>query len=219
MEKQISLPILTETETRVMGALMEKSRTTPEYYPLTLNSLLTACNQKSARKPVVQYEEDEVVQALDSLRKKSLVATATGGGSRTIKYRHTLGVLFPLIPAELAILALLMLRGPLTTGEINSNSGRLYEFESLGEIQVYLEKLSTEQPAFIALMPRKSGQKEGRYVHLFSGKQVEDLAGEESGSSDGLEKNPALEARVEQLEQELAELKAAFDKLYQELMG
>src|SRR5690606_28298419 len=133
MEQQITLPILTNEEQRVLGSLMEKSKTTPEYYPLTLNSLTAACNQKSSRKPVVQYDDDTVIAALDSLRKKGLVATATGGTSRTIKYRHTLSVLYPIIPAEVAILCLLLLRGPLTVGEINSNSGRLYEFESLAE--------------------------------------------------------------------------------------
>lgn len=219
MEQSLTLPLLTSEEQRVLGSLMEKSKTTPEYYPLTLNSLTAACNQKSARKPVVQYDEDTIVAALDALRKKSLVATATGGSSRTIKYRHTIGVLYPIIPAEIAILCLLLLRGPLTVGEINSNSGRLYEFESLAEIQEYLDKLSKEGdfPQMIVQVPKKAGQKEVRYIHLFGG--VPDFESMEFNETSSISSTDTtiLESRLARVEQELASLREAFEKLIKEL--
>ena len=125
-----SIPILSSEEIRVLGSLMEKARATPDYYPMTLNGLTNACNQKSSRKPVVEYSEAEVMNALKSLRAKGLVATETGGSNRTIKYRHSFSAAFDLGPAAIAILCLLFLRGPLTPGEINSNANRLYDFES-----------------------------------------------------------------------------------------
>lgn len=214
----LTLPILSNEEQRVLGALMEKSKTTPEYYPLTLNSLAAACNQKSARKPVVQFDDNTIVAALDSLRKKSLAATATGGSSRTIKYRHTLGVIYPIIPAEIAILCLLLLRGPLTVGEINSNSGRLYAFESLAEIQGYLDKLSKaegEIPQMLIQVPKKTGQKEARYMHLFGG--VPDFDSLEFNETTTSTDISTLENRLIAVEQELAVLKEAFEKLMKEL--
>jgi len=220
MEQNLSLPILNSEEQRVLGSLMEKSKTTPEYYPLTLNSLTAACNQKSARKPVVQYDEDMIVAALDSLRKKGLVATATGGSSRTIKYRHTTGVLYPIIPAEIAILCLLLLRGPLTVGEINSNSGRLYEFDSLAEIQEYLDKLSKEGelPPMIIQVPKRTGQKEVRYIHLFGGiPDFESMEFNDATATSSATDTSALESRLTAVEQELASLREAFEKLIKEL--
>jgi len=219
MEQLLTLPILSSEEQRVLGSLMEKSKTTPEYYPLTLNSLASACNQKSARKPVVQFDDNTIVAALDTLRKKSLVATATGGSSRTIKYRHTLSVVYPIIPAEIAILCLLLLRGPLTVGEINSNSGRLYAFESLAEIQEYLDKLSKEGgeiPQMLIQVPKKTGQKEVRYMHLFGG--IPDFDGLEFNETTTTSaETSALENRLTAVEQELAALKEAFEKLIKEL--
>ena len=124
----INLPVLDAAEVRVLGALIEKSKATPEYYPMTINSLVAACNQKSSRKPVVSYDEDTVAQALNILKKRGLISTATGGSIRSIKYKHNFAVVFPVLPSEVAVMCLLMLRGPLTPGEINSNSGRLHEF-------------------------------------------------------------------------------------------
>src|SRR5690606_29243135 len=129
-------------EQRVLGALMEKARTTPEYYPLTLNALLAACNQKTSRRPVVSYDEHTVIAALDSLKRKGLVSTATGGSSRVTKYKHNFAIVHPLVPAEISVICLLLLRGPLTPGEINTNAGRLYEFESLAEVQELLDELA-----------------------------------------------------------------------------
>jgi len=210
----ITLPVLDAVEIRVLGSLMEKSRTTPDYYPMTINSLTLACNQKSSRKPVVQYDEDTVAQALNTLKRRGLISTATGGSIRSVKYKHNFAIVFPILPSDVAIICLLMLRGPLTPGEINSNSGRLFEFESIEEVQESLEKLNTPEMPFLMQLPRRPGQKEVRYAHL--------LAGIPEISDDDFEDGPVktsggLEARVVKLETELAGLKEAFDKLLKEL--
>lgn len=213
-----TLPVLSNTEIRVLGALMEKSKTTPDYYPMTLNGLTAACNQKSSRKPVVEYDEATVVLALDSLKKKGLTSTATGGSSRATKYKHNFAIVFPVVPAQVAVMALLFLRGPLTPGEINSNSGRLYEFESLDDVQEVLEQLSSEETPFIIQLPKKSGQKEARYAHLFAGEP--DLSYEDEGVTEPARKSVGeLEARIATLEENYAQLKTDFDKLMNELMG
>ncbi|TZF82135.1 DUF480 domain-containing protein [Pedobacter sp. BS3] len=215
MDATQTLPVLTAEEQRVLGALMEKCKTTPDYYPMTLNGLTAACNQKTSRKPVVEYDEATVVMALDSLKKRGLISTATGGSSRVVKYKHNFAIVYPVIPAEVAVICLLLLRGPQTPGEINTNSGRLYEFESLDEVQAVLEKLADPAMPYIMQLPRKPGQKEVRYMHLLGGTpEIED---------DVLPEEPArksvneLENRLSKVEQELAELKAAFDKLMKEL--
>lgn len=196
------LPLLDAAEQRVLGSLMEKSRTTPDYYPLTVNSLLAACNQKTSRKPVVEYGEDTVTTALNSLKKKGLVATVTGGSGRVIKYRHTFAVVFPIVPAEVSLICLLLLRGPQTPGELNTNSARMYDYESLEEINDILEKLSKEDTPFVVQLPRKAGQKEQRYMHLLGGTDfVEEEESVQSKSS-----NSELEARVAALELQVAEL-------------
>jgi uncharacterized protein len=217
MDTQATLPILDDVEQRVLGALMEKCKITPDYYPMTLNGLTAACNQKTSRKPVVNYDEETVVLALNSLKKRGLVSTATGGGSRVVKYKHNFAIVFPVLPSEVAIICLLLLRGPQTPGELNTNSGRLYEFNSIEEVQEILEKLSDPELPYVIQLPRRSGQKEIRYMHLLGG--TPDL------TDDDLPEEPArrsvgeLESRVSKLEQELAELKEAFDKLMKELMG
>ncbi|WP_345955095.1 YceH family protein [Mucilaginibacter sp. PAMB04168] len=220
MDYSQSLPKLNHEEIRVLGSLMEKSRTTPDYYPMTINSLTAACNQKSSRKPVVQYDEDTVVRALDSLKKKGLVSTATGGSSRAVKYKHNFAIVFPVIPSEVAIICLLLLRGPQTPGELNTNSGRLYEFETLDDVQQALEKLSSGDLPYLTLLPRRSGQKEARYMHLL-GETLEipeDDEPELNTSSSGLAV-AALEERVARLEEELATMRTEFDKLMKELIG
>jgi uncharacterized protein YceH (UPF0502 family) len=129
MDSPKTLPVLDAPELRVLGVLMEKSKTTPDYYPMTVNSLIAACNQKTSRKPVVNYDEETVVLALNTLKKRALVSTATGGSDRSVKYKHNFGIVFPVVPSDVAIICLLILRGPQTPGELNTNSGRLYEFE------------------------------------------------------------------------------------------
>ena len=217
MDPTITIPVLSAEELRVLGALMEKSKTTPDYYPMTLNSLTIACNQKSSRKPVVDYDEGTVVEALNSLKKKGLISTATGGSIRAVKYKHNFAIVFPVVPAELAVICLLILRGPLTPGEINSNSGRLYEFESLEEVQAVLEKLAQPEMQFVQQLPRRSGQKEVRYAHLLGGEVV--LEEKELPQEPARRSASELEARVAQLEQDYLVLKEAFDKLMKELMG
>lgn len=205
------LPVLSSEEVRVLGCLIEKSRATPDYYPLTLNALVNACNQKSARNPVVQYDEATVIQALDDLKTKKLIGTVVGGGSRVTKYKHNMQLVYSLGNDDLAALCLLFLRGPLTGGEINSNSGRLYDFENLEEVNQLLENLAGSSPAFVRKMSRRPGQKENRFVHLFAEFSEEPEEEQKTLSTDDLTQ------RVAQLETELAELKERFEKLMEEL--
>ena len=215
MDSPTTLPVLSAEELRVLGVLMEKSKTTPDYYPMTLNSITTACNQKSSRKPVVDFDEETVVLALNSLKKKALISTATGGSIRSVKYKHNFAIVFPVVPAEVALICLLILRGPQTPGELNTNSGRLYEFESIEEVQAVLEKLSQPETPFVKQLPRRSGQKEVRYAHLLGG-EIE-FEEEEAPQEPARKSVSELEARVTQLEQDYLVLKEAFDKLMKEL--
>ncbi|MCZ4243827.1 YceH family protein [Pedobacter punctiformis] len=208
MEQAKPLPELSAEEQRVLGSLIEKSRTTPDYYPMTLNGLTAACNQKSSRYPVVNYDEETVTLTLNQLKIKGLISTATGGSSRATKYKHNLAIVYPLLPSELAIICLLLLRGPLTPGEINSNSGRLYEFESIEEVLEQLQKLADDETSFVKQLVKKPGQKEARFIHLL-GEFVENDANvvAEQQSVAVFQPNEALENRLVKLEQEVEELK------------
>ena len=211
------LPLLSDQEIRVLGSLIEKSRTTPDYYPMTLNSLTAACNQKSARKPVVEYDEGTIILTLDSLKKKGLISTATGGSSRSTKYKHNLAIVFPIVPAQLAIICLLLLRGAQTPGELNTNSGRLFEFETLDEVNEVIEQLVNFEPPFLVQLPKRTGQKEVRYMHLFGGEpQIEE---DEHFAEPARKSVNELEQRIQTLEENYAQLKADLDKLMKELMG
>lgn len=214
MDNEIKIPVLSPEQIRVLGSLMEKAKTTPDYYPMTLNGLVSACNQKTSRKPVVNYDEETIGIALNSLKIAGLMSTATGGSSRATKYKHNFAIVYPLLPAEVAVMCLLFLRGPQTPGEINTNSGRLHEFETLEEVNQTLEKLAKE--GYIKQLPKRPGQKEQRYAHLFSG-DVEFV--EEDFGTDELSTRPntQLEERIVKLETELAELKEIFEKLMKEL--
>lgn len=217
MDSQQSLPVLDDAELRVLGSLMEKSKTTPDYYPMTINSLMAACNQKTSRKPVVQYDEQTVALAINTLRKRGLVSTATGGTDRVVKYKHNFAILFPVIPSEVALICLLILRGPQTPGELNTNSGRLYEFDSIEDVQAALERLASADTPYVKQLPRRAGQKEVRYVHLLgeNTEWPEDEPGDEPVKRSAVD----LEARLSRVEHDLAEMKTAFDKLMKELMG
>lgn len=214
MNTEKTLPVLTAPELRVLGSLIEKSKTTPDYYPMTLNALTAACNQKTSRYPVTDYEEETVVVALNSLKAQSLIATAVGGGSRVTKYKHNFTTVYETEPAELAILCLLMLRGPQTPGELNTNSGRLYEFGSLEEVVAVLNKLMAQGQPFVKELTRRPGQKEARYMHLL-GQQTEDDAELQAE----LPQEPArkhvseMETRISTLERELAEIKETLDRI------
>src|SRR6202166_3399803 len=180
-------------EVRVLGALIEKDITTPEYYPLTVNSLQNACNQKSSREPVVNYDETTVQQALELLKNKGLVIRISGAGHRVEKYGHTLGEKLNLGRREMALLCVLMMRGPQTVGELRGRSERMHNFEDLEEVERCLEALAARDPdPLVTPMPR------GRWAHLLGG-PPEDVA-EAAPEKAGLEQRvSALEHEVEQL--------------------
>ena len=214
MESNQTLPVLSAEEQRVLGSLIEKSRTTPDYYPMSLNGLQSACNQKTSRFPIVNYDEELIDNTLNSLKKKGLVSTVTGGSGRVVKFKHNMGIVFPLVPSELSIICILLLRGAQTPGELNTNSGRLYEFDTIEDVQTTLEKLSETEPPFVKALERRPGQKEVRFIHLL-GDVPESIP--ESGRSGEAGSMELLENRVDTLEKELSELKAAFNKLMDEL--
>jgi len=215
MDSPQTLPVLDATELRVLGSLMEKSKTTPDYYPMTLNGLTAACNQKTSRKPVVNYDEGTVTEALNTLKRRGLISTVTGGSIRNIKYKHNFAIVFPVIPAEVALLCLLILRGPQTPGELNTNSGRLYEFETIEEVQEMLEKLADPALPYVVQLPKRPGQKEARYAHLLGG--TPEINDDDETEETGGRSTSGLEARVAHLESELAEVKDKLVKLMQEL--
>jgi len=161
--------ILTEIEVRVLGSLIEKQITTPEYYPLTLNSLTAACNQKNNRNPVTSLTESEVDDALFTLREKNLAYVFHGSTSRVPKYKHVAPEVLQLTPPELAAMCVLMLSGPQTVGEIRTRGYRLYEFSSLEQVDETLRSLRTKDEPMVVSLPRQPGQKEARFAHLLSG--------------------------------------------------
>jgi uncharacterized protein YceH (UPF0502 family) len=164
------LPPLDPVEVRVLGSLIEKQITTPDYYPLTLNALTNACNQLTNREPVVAFDDQTVVRALDGLRDKRLATLFTGAESRVAKYKHTLTDALLLTPGEVALLCVLMLRGPQTLGELRTRSERLFNFDSMPEVEETLNALAARQPQpLVAKLPRQPGTKESRYNHLLSG--------------------------------------------------
>lgn len=210
------LPQLSAEELRVLGTLIEKSRTTPDYYPMTLNALTAGCNQKTSRRPVVEYDEATVAAAINSLKGQSLVATAVGAGSRVVKYKHNFLTVYEVGDAALALLCLLFLRGPQTAGELNTNSGRLYEFSSLESVLGHLSGLATMEPPFVRELPRRPGQKEARYVHLFGDTPEEP---DEVAPTPPPAQAAALEERLTLLEREVAELRELVERLTKELLG
>lgn len=211
-----SLPILNEVEVRVLGVLMEKEKTTPDYYPMTLNSMVNACNQKSSRNPVVNYDETTVQNGVDGLKNHGLILTVTGGGSRTLKYKHNAAIVLDLDDREEAILCLLFLRGALTAGEINSMSGRLYSFGNLESVHDGILSLKNKPFPMVHQLEKQPGQKEARLVHLFSGEASIAVLSEETTIEDKpmpQTETSDLEARVTTLEEELAALKAKLSDL------
>jgi uncharacterized protein len=195
------------TEARVLGALIEKRFLTPEYYPLTLNSLVLACNQKSSRSPVMSLSEDEVVAALDSLRRMSIVGHVITSRLGSSKYQYEPGSIGEFDVRELAILCVLLLRGPQTLGEIRSRTERIYSFSDLGEVSEVIEKLVTHvNGPFTEQLPREPGRKERRYCHLLS--DPPDIpSSPETSKRAPMDASPNLAGRVDFLEQEIIELK------------
>ena len=204
---------LTAVEARVLGALIEKDITTPDYYPLSLNALLNACNQKNNREPVMNLDEDAIRQALASLQEKRLAGTAGGADSRVTKYEHRLQEVFNFDRRETAVVCVLLLRGPQTPGELRGRTERMYRFETLEDVQSALQKLMDRQPPLVRVLPRQPGTKESRYLHLFAG----DIAAENvlaatipstrSAGNSAEERIASLESQVASLRNELGELR------------
>jgi uncharacterized protein YceH (UPF0502 family) len=192
---------LNDVEVRVLGALIEKEITTPDYYPLSLNALVAACNQSSNRNPVVHFDEDTVARATESLRDKKLVHQVDRSESRVSKYRHVLYEAMNLGRPAVGVMDVLMLRGPQTVGEIRTRSNRLYDFTSLDEVELTLNALMSREPALIVRLPRQAGQKEVRYAHLLSGEVT----------LTETEPEPELD-RIGKLEKEVEDLKKQFEQ-------
>jgi uncharacterized protein len=204
--------ILSEVETRVLGSLVEKELTTPDYYPLSLNALLNACNQKSNRDPMMNLNENAVSQALRSLDKEGLAGRADGMDNRVTKFEHRLQEAFNFDRREIAILCELLLRGPQTPGELRSRADRMHPFDDLGQVQSTLQRLAQREPPLVKMLPRQPGTKESRYAHLLSGdvqiqspEAIPETATAHS-TADG-ERIARLENEVSTLQNEVANLK------------
>ena len=205
----LSEPLSAE-EVRVLGVLAEKQLSTPDYYPMTTNALTQGCNQKTNRDPVVQYSEGLVQETLDLLIRKHLAGTVTGASMRTVKYRHALTEAFRLTEAELAVLAVLLLRGPQTLGEVRSRTTRLHAFETLEEAEAAVEALRTREEPLVVELERQPGQKEARFAHLLAGEPEVQAASEPVPLSTSPTRLQALEEEVAQLRAELDSLRADF---------
>ncbi len=214
---------LTEIEARILGALIEKDITTPDYYPLSLNALVNACNQKNNREPVMNLDETAVRHALSSLQEKRLAGPAGGADSRVTKYEHRLQEVFNFDRRETALVCVLLLRGPQTPGELRGRTERMYRFETLDDVQSGLQKLMDRQPTLVRVLARQPGTKESRYVHLFSVDAAADYLAatvpqivQSSGDQmdariSGLEADVAsLRGEVAELKRELADFKRQF---------
>jgi uncharacterized protein YceH (UPF0502 family) len=214
--------LLNEVECRVLGSLIEKETTTPEYYPLSLNALVNACNQKSNRDPVMNLDEAAVRQALHSLDGQSLVRSVSASDSRVTKYEHRLQEAFNFYRHEIAILCVLLLRGPQTPGELRTRAERMHPFDDLSAVQSSLQHLMKREPPLVKVLPRQPGTKESRYAHLLSGDvesfepKSEETASAAVSSADGerlshLEKEvAALRNEVSDFHKEISDLKEQF---------
>ncbi len=216
------MTLLDAVEVRVLGALVEKETTTPEYYPLSVNALINACNQKSNRDPVMTLDEEAVRRALRSLAEQTMARSASGD-SRVAKFEHRLNELYNFHRHEIAVLCVLMLRGPQTPGELRTRSERLYAFEDLDAVHAALNLLMRREPPLVKILPRQAGTKESRYMHLLSGdvapeesvSAVDEVASIGSGNPAGLSSANAdrirdLENEVNQLRRELETLREQF---------
>jgi uncharacterized protein YceH (UPF0502 family) len=211
--------LLNDLEVRVLGCLIEKELATPEYYPLTLNALTNACNQKSNRDPVMSLEETEVVRALDALRFKQLALVSAEGG-RVAKYRHILAEKLRLSPAELALLAELLLRGPQTVGELRTRAERMHRFQDLVGVEAVLEEMMSRTPPLVGRLPRQPGRKEQRHAHLLSGEPVQNADEDAPPPEAARLKVMAADERTAKLEEEVAALRgevAGLRRLVEEL--
>jgi uncharacterized protein len=208
--------LITAVEARVLGALIEKEITTPEYYPLSLHALVNACNQKNNREPVMQLDEDTIRQALHGLEDSELAGPARALESRVTKYEHRLQEIFNFTRGEIAVLCILLLRGPQTLGELRGRTDRMHRFEDLSDVQAALDRLMRRDPPLARTLPRQPGTKEARSIHLL-GDGTESLQLAQSpliempaGSSDRI---PRLEAELAAVQEDVAELKRQVEKL------
>ena len=208
--------LLNAVEARVLGALVEKEITTPEYYPLSLNALVNACNQKNNREPVMNLDEDAVRQALRGLEDDGLAGPRRGGDSRVTKYEHHLQEVFNFTRGETALMCVLLLRGPQTPGELRGRTERIHRFEEIDDVLGTLQKLMQREPALAKALPRQPGTKETRYAHLLSG-EIEAAeavpAVSTTVAANGDERVAQLEAEVAELRREVAELRERVESL------
>lgn len=206
----MSMP-LSDIEIRVLGALVEKEITTPEYYPLSLNALINACNQKSNRDPVMQLDENAVRDALGGLQEQRLAGPASGADSRVAKYEHRTQEVFNFTRAETAILCVLLLRGAQTPGELRGRAERMHRFETLDDVQSALHKLMQREPPLVKMLPRQAGTKESRYVHLLAGDVI--VAEMPAAAANAASHYSAENARLAQLEEEVSALRSEVAEL------
>jgi uncharacterized protein len=203
---------LSSVEARVLGSLVEKELTTPEYYPLSLNALANACNQKNNREPVTALDEGEIRQALHGLEDDGLAGPARGTESRVTKYEHHMQEVFNFTRGEIAVMCVLLLRGPQTPGELRGRTERMHRFEELSDVQSTLQRLMQREPPVVKMLARQPGTKEARYAHLLSGDVVE-VSPAFGAAETGARDVPKLEAEVAALREEVAELRAQVEKV------
>jgi uncharacterized protein len=206
--------ILNEVETRVLGSLIEKDVTTPDYYPLSLNALVNACNQKNNRDPVMTLDEEAVREALDTLQQKRLAGPTSSADSRVTKYEHRLQEAFNFTRGETAVLCVMLLRGPQTPGELRGRTERMHRFEDLTEVQSTLQRLMQRDPPLVRVLPRQPGTKEARYKHLLAG-DVEDVA-DAPRAPTPVANNSADADRIGRLQDEVANLQKEVTDLKQQ---
>jgi hypothetical protein len=204
---------LTETEARVLGALIEKEITTPDYYPLSLNALVNACNQKNNRDPIMSLTEEDVRAALSRLQDQRLAGPARGADSRVTKYEHRIQEVFNFTRPETAILCVLLLRGPQTPGELRGRTERMFQFEHLDDVQSTLQKLIDRDPPLVKMLARQPGTKESRYAHLLGG-DVKDQKFETAATAS---KTSSEAERIGRLEEEVAALRSELQAIKQQL--
>jgi uncharacterized protein len=206
------VPTLSLLETRVLGTLVEKQHTVPDAYPLTLNALVSGCNQKTSRSPVMEAAEPEVQATLDGLKRRNLVIESSG--SRVARYAHNVDSVLKIPSQSVAILTVLMLRGPQTPGELRINCERLHRFADLSAVEAFLEELAARPAgALVVQLARLPGARENRWAHLLSGTPSVNTIPRGKDEADEITDKDALEARVARLESEVAELRAVLDKL------
>jgi uncharacterized protein len=210
---------LTEVETRVLGSLIEKDITTPDYYPLSLNALVNACNQKNNRDPVMTLDEETVRQGLGRLQEKRLAGPASGADSRVTKFEHRLQEVFNFDRREIAIICVLLLRGPQTPGELRSRTERMYHFEALDDMVATLDRLAQREQPLARVLPRQPGTKESRYMQLFSGEPAISEVGGSASVARGLWNANANSSsdRLGMLEEEVARLRQELSEVQQQL--